>query len=660
MIRILQQDNKITKAVFAVIIGAAVVTMVITLVPGIFDNAGAGGDVSNYATVHSMGPFGRLFGESVPVPQSEVTREAQIQLQQQRLPSFLLPYIESQAGQSLVSRAILKIEADKLGLGVSDNDLVAFLHQGQLGEVLFPNGNYIGDDQYMSIIQNQIGMTRSQFEDTLKTDMEVQRLQQMVTGGVSVSDNAVRDSYRISGTKVKFDYAVLSSDDIGKTVNPSDADLQAFFKQSAARYATAVPETRKIEYVSFGIDQIPGGKPQVSDADIQAYYNAHLASYQVKDQVKARHILIAVPAGADAKTDAAAKAKADDLLKQIKAGGNFAALAAANSDDPGSKAQGGELGFMQPGQTVPEFDKALFSMQAGQTSDVIKTKFGYHIIQVEEHDQAHTKPLADVRGEIVPVLEQQKLGGAEQAYAGTLAAEAKKDGFDKTAAAHGLRAVTTDYLAKDGVIGGVSDGAAMLSAAFATTKGAAPAPVSTGDGYAVFQVEDVRAPHAPSFDEYKSHLLTDYREQQVPNMLAAQLKKLDDRAKELGDLKKAAAEMNVPVKTSDLVGKDGQVPDVGSMAGPGAAAFSLNKGQISGPINSGNFGIVLTVTDKIEPGAEEVAQNFNKTREQMLGEKREEVFRVFLGTLTDKYEKAGAVRLRVQPAKPGAASPFGT
>ena len=659
MIRILQQDNKSTKAVFAVIIGAAVVTMVITLVPGIFDNAGGGQDASTYATVHTPGGWGRIFGESVPVPQQEVEREAQAQLQQQRLPSFLLPYMESQAGQALVSRAILKIEADKLGLGVSDNDLVTFLHSGQLGQILFPNGSYIGDDQYMTFVQNQLGMTRTQFEDLLKNDMEVQRLQQMETGGVSVSDNEVRDNYKVAGTKVKFDYAVLSSDDIGKTVNPSDADLQGYFKQNAARYATAVPETRKISYVSFGIDQLPGGKPQVSDAEMQAYYDAHKATYQVKEQVKARHILIAVPPTADAKADAAARAKAEDLLKQIKAGGNFAALAAANSDDPGSKSQGGELGFMQPGQTVPEFDKALFSMQPGQTSDVIKTKFGYHIIQVEQHDQAHLKPIAEVKSEIVPILEQQKLGAAEQLYANSLAADAKKDGLDKMAAAHGLRAVTTDYLAKDGVIGGVSDGAAMLSAAFAAGKGAAPAPVSTGDGYAVYQVEDVRAPHAPSFDEYKSHLLADYREQQVPNMLAAQLKKLDDRARELGDLRKAAAEMNVPVKTSDLVGKDGQVPDVGSMAGPGAVAFSLNKGQISGPINSGNFGIVLDVTDKIEPGAEEIASNFNKTREQMLGEKRDEVFRVFLGTLTDKYQKAGAVRLRVPPAK-SSTGPFGT
>lgn len=651
MIRILQQENKFTKIIFAVIIGAAVITMVITLVPGIFDNAGGGGDAGLYATVHSPGYFGRIFGESVPVQQSEVDREAQARLQQQRLPSFLLPYMQSQAGQLLVSRAVLKIEADKLGLAVTDADLVEFLHQGQLGQILFPNGNYIGDDQYMNFVQNQVGLTRSAFEDLLKSDLEIQRLRAMVTGGVSVSDNAVRESYRVSGTKVKFDYAVLSSDAIANTINPSDSDLQAFFKQNAARYATADPETRKIEYVSFGLDQLPGGRPQVSDADVQAYYNAHQDAYAVKEQVKARHILIAVPQGADAKTDAAAKAKADDLLKQIKAGGNFAALAAANSDDPGSKSQGGELPFMQPGQTVPEFDKALFSMQPGQTSDVIKTKFGYHIIQVEQHDKAHTRPLAEVKDQIVPILEQQKVGAAEQAYANQLAAEAKKDGLDKAAAAHGLHAVTTDYLPKTGTIAGVSDGTAMLSQAFSAAKGAAPAAVSTGDGYAVFQVEDIRAPHAPTFDEYKSHLLADYREQQVPQMLQAQLKKLDDTAKSMGDLRKAAASMNIPVQTSDLVGKDGQVPQVGAMTGPASVAFSMAKGEISGPLNAGRTGIVLSVVDKVEPSSEEIAQNFTKTREGMLADKREEVFRVFVGSLTEKYQKAGAVRLRVPPAK---------
>ncbi len=657
MIRILQQDNRITKIIFAVIIGFAVITMVITLVPGIFDNASAD-NAAVFATVREPGYLGRLAGDSTPIKMVEVNQLAQRQLQQQRLPDFLLPYMSQRAGQILVQRAILKHEADRLHLQVSDEDLRRELQTGPFSQYLFPNGQYIGDDAYMSFVQSAFQTSRAEFESQVKSDMELNRLQALITGGVTVSDNAVREAYRVQGTKVKFDYAVISADDVRKSINPTDAQLQEFFKQNATKYATAVPETRKIEYVAFDPSNLPGGKPQVSDADVQAYYNAHQEQYQVKEQVKVRHILIAVPAGADAKTDAAAKTKAEDLLKQIKNGGNFADLASKNSDDPGSKTQGGELGWMDRGKTVPEFDKAAFTLAPGQTSDLIKTQFGYHILQVEDKKTAHLRPLAEVKGEIVPVLEQQKSGAALQTFASQIAADAKSNGIEKAAAAKGLHAVTTDYLAKDGVVAALADGAPLLTQAFAVTKDATPAAVSTGDGFAVFQVKDIKAAHAPDFAEYKQHIQDDYREQQVPQLLNSQLNKLHDRASVLNDLKKAAAEMNIPVKTSDLVGKDGQVPDLGAMSGPGAAAFSLAKGAISGPINAGRVGVVLSVVDKQEPTAEDLAKNFNQTREQLLGEQHEEVFRVYLGNVTEKYEKGGGVRYSKKQPAPGS-SPFG-
>ena len=658
MIRILQQDNRITKIIFAVIIGLAVITMVITLVPGIFDNASAD-NAAVFATVREPGYFGRLAGDSTPIKMTEVNQLAQRQLQQQHLPDFLLPYMSQRAGQILVQRAILKHEADRLNLQVSDEDLRRELQTGPFAQYLFPNGQYIGDDAYMNFVQSAFQTSRAEFESQVKSDMELNRLQALITGGVTVSDNAVREAYRVQGTKVKFDYAVISADDVRKSINPTDAQLQDFFKQNAARYATAIPETRKIQYVAFDPSNLPGGKPQVTDAEIQVYYNAHQQQYQVKEQVKVRHILIAVPAGSDAKTDAAAKAKAEDILKQIKAGGNFAELAAKNSDDPGSKTQGGELGWLDRGKTVPEFDKAAFTLAPGQTSDLIKTQFGYHILQVEDKKTAHLRPLSEVKAEILPVLEQQKSGAALQTFASQLAADAKSNGLDKAAAARGLHVVTTDFLAKDGVIAGLADGAPMLTQAFAVTKGAVPSAVSTGDGYAVFQVKEIQPAHAPEFADHKQHILDDFREQQVPQLLNAQLNKLHDRANVLNDLRKAAAEMNIPVKTSELVGKDGQVPDLGAMSGPGAVAFSLPKGAISGPINAGRVGVVLSVVDKQEPSAEDIAKNFNQTREQLLGEQHEEVFRVYLGNLTEKYEKGGAVRYSKKQPAPGS-SPFGS
>jgi peptidyl-prolyl cis-trans isomerase D len=662
MIRLLQQDSRIMKIIFAVIIGLAAITMVITLVPGIFDNASTN-DASTYATVREPGFFGRIFGESTPIKTQEVNQIAARQLQQQHLPpdnAMLLGMVIPRAGQMLVQRAILEHEADRMNLQVSDEDLRRELQTGEFAPYLFPQGKYIGDAAYIDFVQRAFGnqLSRADFESQVKSGMELRRLQALITGGVTVSDNAVREAYKSDGTKVKFDYVVISADDVRKGINPSDAELQAFFKAGAAHYASAMPETRKIQYVAFDASNLPGGKPQVSDADVLAYYNAHKDQYEVKEQVKTRHILIAVPAGADAKTDAAAKAKAEDLLKQIKAGGNFADLASKNSDDPGSKTQGGELPMYPTSGLDPAYAKAAMALNPGQTSDLVKSQFGYHIIQTEQKEPAHVKPLADVKAEIMPILEQQRAGAAEETFASTLAADAKKNGIEKAAAAKGLHVVTTDYVAKGGVIPGLADGSPLLTQAFAVVKGADPAAVSTGEGYAIFQVADVKPAHAPDFAEYKAHILEDYREQQVPQLLNTELTKLEDRAKVLNDLKKAAAEMKLPLKTSDLVGKDGQVPDLGAMSGPGSAAFSLAKGAISGPINTGRSGIVLSVVDKQEPTAEEIAKNFDKTREALLDTQRDEVFRVYIGELTQKYEKGGAVRYSKKQPEPGS-SPFG-
>ncbi len=657
MIRLLQQNSSAVKFIFAFIIIAAIGTMVITLVPGIFDTAGNSGNADVFATVHDPGWAGRLESGST-IKQTEVAQLAQRQLQQQNLPDMLMPYMEQRAGQILVQREILKHEADRLHLQVSDEDLRRELRTGAFAQYLFPNGAYIGDDAYINFVQSAFRTTRASFESQVKSDMELNRLQSMLTGGVNVSDNAVRDASLKQNVKVKFDYVVVSPEDVRKQINPTDAQLHTFFDQNKARYATAIPETRKIQYVSFDASNLPGGKPQVSDAEVQAYYNAHQAQYTVKEQVKVRHILIAVPAGADAKTDSAAKAKADDLLKQIKAGGNFADLASKNSDDPGSKTQGGELGFLDRGRTVPEFDKTAFSLAPGQTSDVIKTQFGYHILQVEAKNTAHVKPLTEVRGEIVPLLEQQRASTAEQSFASQLVADAAKNGIDKAAASKGLHPQTTDYIAKDGVIAGVSDGTGLLTKAFATAKGAAPESVATGDGFAVFQVQDIKAAHAPDFDSYKQHIADDFREQQVPQLMSNALAKLAATAKATNDLKKAAADANLQVKTSDLVGHDGQVPELGALTGPASVVFTLPKGEISAPINTGRTGAVLVVTDRQEPDAQEIAKNFNQTRDQLLNTQREEIFRVYLGNVTDKYQKSGAIRM-AKRASPAGASPFG-
>ncbi len=176
MIRLLQQNTSAIKFIFGFIIVAAIGTMVITLVPGIFDTANSGGTADVFATVHDPGWLGRLEGGTT-IKQTEVAQLAQRQLQQQNLPDMLMPYMEQRAGQILVQREILKHEADRMHLQVSDEDLRRELRTGAFAQYLFPNGTYIGDDAYINFVQSAFRTTRASFESQVKSDMELNRLQ---------------------------------------------------------------------------------------------------------------------------------------------------------------------------------------------------------------------------------------------------------------------------------------------------------------------------------------------------------------------------------------------------------------------------------------------------------------------------------------------------
>jgi peptidyl-prolyl cis-trans isomerase D len=643
MIRFLQKDNRVVKIIFMVIIAVAVVTMVITLVPGIFADADAASDT--YATVHSGGFLGRYFGASTAITTPEVQQVAQRILQQKHYPDMVLPYLMPQAAQALIQREVLLQEATRLGLRVGDVDLRRAMQSGPFSQSLFPGGQFIGEDRYADFVSSYFHTSIQDFETQLKKEIEINRLQSMVTGGVTVSDQDVRDAYRQQGTKIKFDYAVINSEDLRKQINPTDAELQAFFKQSAARYKDAIPETRKIAYIALNQSAVPGGTPAVSSQQVEQYYQGHQKDFQVPDEVKVSHILIKVATGADQKTDAAAKQKAEDLLKQIKGGADFAALAKANSDDPGSKEQGGELGMIQRGVTVPAFEKAAFSLQPGQISDVVKTQFGYHILKVEEKQTAHLKPLEEVKAQILATLTRQQEANQQASYAQQLATEATKSSLAKIAEAHHLQLVTSDYVQQTAVLAGLPDGAKLLTQAFTAKPGSAPQVSSTGEGFAVFQVVDSKAAHAPAFEEYKSHLVDDFREQQLPQLLARKVNELADKAHAENNLVQAAKELGATTKSSDLVGHTGQVPDIGDLSTAAPDLFDLKVGQISKAINTGHSGIVAKIAEKQEPTAEEIAKNLDATRESLLNERREQMFAVFVTALTDRYQKSGGIRM---------------
>ncbi len=149
-------------------------------------------------------------------------------------------------------------------------------------------------------------------------------------------------------------------------------------------------------------------KVTVSDAEVQKYYKEHKGQFKREESVKARHILIRVPQGADKKQWDEAKKKIEGIIARLKKGEDFAKLAKEYSEDPGSKNRGGDLGYFTKGRMVPEFEKAAFALKKGEISGPVKTAFGYHVIKVEDRKPAGEKSFDEVKENIRELLKQQK------------------------------------------------------------------------------------------------------------------------------------------------------------------------------------------------------------------------------------------------------------
>jgi len=206
---------------------------------------------------------------------------------------------------------------------------------------------------------------------------------------------------------------------------PSEDVFNQALKQQNKTVDMLKTEARSSMAIQKMLEQTLAGKIAVTPQQAQDFYDKNPDQFKRPEQVRASHILITVQQGADVAAKAAAKRKAEGVLKQVKAGGDFAALAKDNSQDPGSAVNGGDLGFFQRGQMVPPFDEAAFTMKPGATSDLVETQFGYHIIRVMEKKEAGTVTIDEVRPQLEQYLQNANRQREMQAFVDGLKAKGK-------------------------------------------------------------------------------------------------------------------------------------------------------------------------------------------------------------------------------------------
>ncbi len=206
-------------------------------------------------------------------------------------------------------------------------------------------------------------------------------------------------------------------------------------------------------------------------------------------------------------------------MKQVKAGGNFTELAKKYSEDPGSGKNGGSLGFIGRGRTVPEFEKAAFSLAKGATSDLVQSSYGFHIIRVDDKQAAHVKTLDEVKDQIEQSIKQQKAGQAVTNQVNALLSQARSAGLDRAAAAKSLQVVSTDFVSRTDNLPGIGNSPQFMSAIFGQAEKAPPDQVQLPQGYAVFEIEAIKPAATPTFDEIRSRVESEFKNERAAALL---------------------------------------------------------------------------------------------------------------------------------------------
>ena len=333
----------------------------------------------------------KINGEEIPsATLQQAWQERQSQYQQQvkaEIPAEVRTRLQEQLLDQYTRSTLLRQRANERGFRVSDAALLTAYH----GEASFQVDGKFNEVAAKGMLA-QVGMTMAGYETQLRSSLQVGQLEQSLQIGDFLTDSELKRTFALENEQREVRYALLPLAPYSAAVKITDAMLQSWYQAHSDDYLSK--ESVRLQYAELRLDTVAAAV-SVTPAELEAWYKQNQSRYVEAEKRRASHILITVAAPKDAAADAAALKKAQSVLAEVRAGGDFSALARKYSQDPGSARQGGDLGFALRGAYVQPFADQLFAMKAGETSEPVKTQFGYHIIRLAEVQAEHARTLSD-------------------------------------------------------------------------------------------------------------------------------------------------------------------------------------------------------------------------------------------------------------------------
>jgi peptidyl-prolyl cis-trans isomerase D len=413
--------------------------------------------------------------------------------------------LKQQVINQITQTALLRQGAAAMGIEVSIDEIRETIQTMPQ----FQDQSGFSIERYKSILAaNKMAPTK--FEQSMRFDqLSEVAIREIGRFATVTTDFEIEDIYSQINEKVAVKYVRLAPTEFLDKVVVDEAGLAAWFETVKDKYKTE-PQL-KLKYLTFTFAEV-GSKVTIDSPKIEDYYKSNLKAFTSPEQRHARHILLQAGPQDSEEMHTEKAAKAALVLKLAKDGGDFASLARQYSDDP-AKSNGGDLGFFSAGQMVPEFEDAVFSMQPGGISEVIKTSFGYHIIRLEEIKAASTQTLAEASEKITAILQRKEAESlafqvANDAYEGIIGAGS----LGKYSESHPeIVAQQTDFFSKSNSPASLKNDKQFLEKIFELNKGELSSLIKGQSGYLVAFVDDKKEPEIPEFGAVKATLEKDYR-----------------------------------------------------------------------------------------------------------------------------------------------------
>lgn len=477
--------------------------------------------------------------------------------------------LKNRALQQLIDEKLLSHEAQRIGLGVTEDEIQAEI-------MSYPAFQFQGrfDERRYRAVLNQNRMAPEDFESTIRQVLLKDKISQFLTAFLPATDQELRKYYSFQNREAKIQFVTFSSETYTDTVAFEPAQVEAYFQEHREDYR--IPDQIRARYVEIDpedfLDQI-----EVSDEEVLAYYHDNLDRYRVEKEIRARHILFKIEEDATEDAVKTVEEKAREVLEKARKGENFEELARTYSEGP-TREKGGDLGFFSSGQMVAPFEEAAFQMKPGEISDLVRTRFGLHIIKVEEVHEARTQSLGEVHEEIEETL--RNLAATDRAHekALTLMDQMPYDvNLEDYAQDHGVACHQTEHFSREEAIPRIVGNDKLREVIFSLESGAVSDVLEFKNRFYLFQVADKKPSSLPDLEHVADQVKEDLTLHLAREKARSEAEDLLEQLRNGGVWKELVLEAGLEPETSDFFKRGDPIQGIGRAPELQEAVFALQE-----------------------------------------------------------------------------------